>query len=191
MAYYAYSAFDADLTSVKHLIFEPDGPMLRLPANLLVTDQASVDLREKYRAHVQAVFQLLGSTPEAARTKAAAVLTIETALAQVALDRVSRRDPEKTYHPQTVADLKKLAPAFDWDRFFSGVGVSLTGANSTLNVSVPPFAEGFSKMLQAQSMDDIKAYLTWTLVHDSTPLLSQALQTERFNFFEKTLRGGG
>ena len=35
--------FEAELAGVKHLIFEPDGAMLRLPANLLVTDQASVD----------------------------------------------------------------------------------------------------------------------------------------------------
>ena len=31
------------LDGVKHLIFEPDGAMLELPANLLVTDDASVD----------------------------------------------------------------------------------------------------------------------------------------------------
>jgi hypothetical protein len=35
--------FAADLPNVRHLIFEPDGGMLRLPANVLVTDQASVD----------------------------------------------------------------------------------------------------------------------------------------------------
>ena len=32
-----------ELAGVKHLIFEPDGAMLRLPPNLLVMDQASVD----------------------------------------------------------------------------------------------------------------------------------------------------
>jgi CHAT domain-containing protein len=34
--------FDAAMPSIKHLIFEPDGAMLRLPINLLVTDDASV-----------------------------------------------------------------------------------------------------------------------------------------------------
>jgi len=38
-----FKPFDADLRSVKHLIFEPDGGMLRLPANVLVMDQSSVD----------------------------------------------------------------------------------------------------------------------------------------------------
>ncbi|MET0270315.1 MAG: CHAT domain-containing protein [Sphingomonas sp.] len=34
---------EARLTGVKHLLFEPDGAMLRLPANLLVIEQAGVD----------------------------------------------------------------------------------------------------------------------------------------------------
>jgi CHAT domain-containing protein len=42
--------FDAAMPSVTHLIFEPDGPMLRLPINLLVMDQASVDAYQKRAA---------------------------------------------------------------------------------------------------------------------------------------------
>ena len=38
-----FGPFDAVLRPAKHLIFEPDGPMLRLPASVLVIDQASVD----------------------------------------------------------------------------------------------------------------------------------------------------
>ncbi|CAN5279921.1 CHAT domain-containing protein [soil metagenome] len=39
------------MASVRHLIFEPDGAMLRLSVNLLVTDQASVD---RYKARTRA-----------------------------------------------------------------------------------------------------------------------------------------
>ena len=42
-----FSPFAAAIPSVKHLIFEPDGGMLRLPTNLLVMDQASVDAYQK------------------------------------------------------------------------------------------------------------------------------------------------
>jgi CHAT domain-containing protein len=38
-----FGPFTADVAAAKHLIFEPDGAMLRLPPNLLVMDQASVD----------------------------------------------------------------------------------------------------------------------------------------------------
>jgi CHAT domain-containing protein len=46
-----FGPFDPELAKSTHLIFEPDGAMLRLPANLLITDQASVDL---YRKRVEA-----------------------------------------------------------------------------------------------------------------------------------------
>ena len=45
-----FGPFAADLGPVKHLIFEPDGAMLRLPPNLLVMDQASVDAYKKRAA---------------------------------------------------------------------------------------------------------------------------------------------
>jgi CHAT domain-containing protein len=42
--------FAADLAGISHFIIEPDGAMLRLPANLLVMDQASVDTYAKRAA---------------------------------------------------------------------------------------------------------------------------------------------
>jgi CHAT domain-containing protein len=45
-----FGAFASALPSVRHLVFEPDGPMLRLPINLLVMDQASVDAYQKRAA---------------------------------------------------------------------------------------------------------------------------------------------
>jgi CHAT domain-containing protein/tetratricopeptide (TPR) repeat protein len=42
-----FGQFVSNLPAVKHLIFEPDGAMLRLPINLLVMDQASVDAYQK------------------------------------------------------------------------------------------------------------------------------------------------
>jgi CHAT domain-containing protein/tetratricopeptide (TPR) repeat protein len=38
-----FAPVEAELAPVRHLIFEPDGALLRLPPNLLVRDQASVD----------------------------------------------------------------------------------------------------------------------------------------------------
>lgn len=38
-----FSPVEAEMASVRHLVFEPDGALLRLPIDLLVTDDASVD----------------------------------------------------------------------------------------------------------------------------------------------------
>ena len=38
------------IPAIRHLIFEPDGPLLKLPANVLVTDRASIDAYEARQA---------------------------------------------------------------------------------------------------------------------------------------------
>jgi CHAT domain-containing protein len=56
-----FAPFHAALLSSKHLIFEPDGPMLRLPVSLLVTDQASVDAyQQRAKAGDQAAYDFRG-----------------------------------------------------------------------------------------------------------------------------------
>ena len=42
-----FQPFDADLAGVRHLIFEPDGAMLRLPPNLLIASDAGIDAYRK------------------------------------------------------------------------------------------------------------------------------------------------
>ena len=150
------------------------------------TDQKSVDLRKQYEAHVEKVFELLGSSPADAAKKAAAVMSIETALADGSFDRVTRRDPEKVYHKMTVKELVALAPDFDWTRFFKGVNAPPI---QSLDVSVPPFEKALEGVIMGKSLDDIKAYLTWHLVHGGVQYLPQNIQQESFNFFNKTLNG--
>jgi CHAT domain-containing protein len=56
-----FAPFAAELQDVKHLIFEPDGAMLRLPPSLLVMDQASVDAyRKRAEAGGDAEFDFRG-----------------------------------------------------------------------------------------------------------------------------------
>src|SRR5438270_2095542 len=56
-----FGRFDAGLAGVTHLIFEPDGAMLRLPVNLLVMDQASVDAyQQRAKAGDDAAYDFRG-----------------------------------------------------------------------------------------------------------------------------------
>ena len=85
----------------------------------LKSDAKSVKLREQYVAYIQELLTLGGEPGEQAKADAEATLRIETALAKATLTRVERRDPHKTYHMMTVAELGQLAPAFDWSRYFA------------------------------------------------------------------------
>ena len=152
----------------------------------LRTDAKSVELRNKYVAHIQAVFELLGSSSSDAQKKAAAVFAIELELAKGSLDRVSRRDPEKVYHMRTVAELSALAPAVDWAKFFESLGAP---AIESLNVAVPDFARTVNTVLGQRPLEDLKTYLTWDLVRDNSLFLPASFRQASFDFYEKTLKG--
>jgi putative endopeptidase len=103
-----------DFKDSNSVIAQADQGGLGMPERdyYLKTDEKSVDLRQKYVAHVQRIFELAGEKPEKAAADAATVMRMETALAKGSLDLVSRRDPEKVYHKLTRAELLALDPDF-------------------------------------------------------------------------------
>jgi putative endopeptidase len=152
----------------------------------LKDDPKSVDLRKKYLTHVARMFGLAGDPAALATKKADAVMAIELALAKGSLDNVSRRDPNKLYHKMTVKELGSLAPAFDWAKFFKEMN---TPAFDSLNVDTPDFFRAMQSVITDFSLDDLKAYLAWHLLHDNADVMPKKFQDETFEFFGKALSG--
>ena len=150
------------------------------------SDPKSVDLRQKYLAHMQRMLELLGDRPDDAQHEAVRIMAMETALAQTSLTRVERRDPHKLYHKVDLAQLQALSPNFDWSVYLRQTGLS---QQNTFNVTEPEFYKELDKQFQSASLDDIKSYLRWHSVHAAAPSLSSAFVNEDFNFFSKTLLG--
>jgi len=150
------------------------------------TDPKSEEIRRKYVEHVTAMFRLLGDSETASAASAAAVMRIETALAKSQLTRVEQRDPYKLFHKMTRSQLQAITPSFRWDTYFHAIG--LTGA-PPINVSQPAFYAEMENQLKNDSLDDLKAYLRWHIVHAKARFLSTAFVTADFDFFSKYLRG--
>jgi endothelin-converting enzyme/putative endopeptidase len=150
------------------------------------TDAKSVEIRQKYVEHMTRMFQLLGDSEAAASANAATVMRIETALAKSELTRVEQRDPYKLFHKMTQAQLQALTPSFRWDDYFRAI--QLTG-KPPINVSQPAFYRELENQLKSDSIDDLKAYLRWHIVHAKARFLSAAFVQADFDFFSKSLRG--
>jgi len=183
-------SFDStpDFKNATQVIAETDQGGMALPDRdyYLKDDPKSVEIRKQYVEHVQKMFELLGDTPQKSAAEAKTVMDIETALAKGALDRVSRRDPNKVYHKMTVTELAALAPDFNWTVYFDGIGAPPTQA---LNVTEPEFFKQMDTALKNTSLDDWKTYLRWQVVHAASPVLPSKFVNENFNFFSKTLAG--
>ncbi len=152
----------------------------------LKDDPKSVELRQNYVAHVQRMFELAGRNPDIAKAYAATVMRMETALAKGSLDNVSRRDPEKIYHPMKRADVAALAPAFQWEPYFASTRAPDFQA---IVVSSPEFFKAIDRQLRDTPLEDWKIYLDWHLLHSEAPLLPSAFLKENFEFYGRTLTG--
>jgi endothelin-converting enzyme/putative endopeptidase len=176
----------ADSTQV---IAAADAGGLGLPDRDYYVDMKSADFRKQraeYQAHVARMFVLLGDTPDAAKREAAAVMSIETALAKATLTRVQQRDPRQLFHKMDPHQLQALTPSFDWDAYLKGVDLAGT---PVFNVSQPRFYRAVDATLKARSLDDLKAYLRWHVAHFAAPYLSKPFVDENFAYFSHTLNG--
>jgi len=179
---------DQDFKDATQTIAEADQGGMALPdRDYYVKDDAkSVELRKQYVDHVQKMFELLGDAPAKATAEAKSVMDIETGLAKGALDRVSRRDPNKVYHKLEAKDLAALSPDFNWNVYLTGIGAPAT---QVVNVTEPEFFKQMDSVVKTASLDDWKTYLRWHVVHGNAPLLPTKFVNENFNFFSKTLVG--
>ena len=150
------------------------------------TDAKSQETRQKYLEHMQKMFELLGEQPALAKTHAATVMAIETALAKASLTRVEKRDPYKLFHKLTRAQLEALTPAFQWAVYLKTSNVPET---PTINVTEPAFYKELQTQLKSRSLADWKTYLRWHLVLSKARYLSSPFVQANFDFYSKYLRG--
>ena len=152
-----------------------------------VSDEAdSKEKREKYVQHVAKMLQYLGDKPEVALANAKKVLAIETAMATPRLDRVERRDRRKTYNPMSVADLQKLTPSVNWNNYIKGVGLP---AIDSVIVSQPKYMTSLETIFKENKLDEWKAYLRWSLLNNSSNVLTTEIEKANWDFYSKTLQG--
>jgi putative endopeptidase len=178
----------ADFKNAKEVIGQADQGGLSLPDRdyYLKADPKSVELRKAYMEHLTSMFKLLGDLPEKAAAEANSVLTIETALAKGSMDRVERRNPEKVYHKLSAREWQALTPSLSWSKYLTDVGAPSV---PSLNVANPDFFKALNAELNAASLDDLKTYFRWHLVHSQVQYLPKAFVDENFNFYGKTLTG--
>ena len=166
--------------------FDQGGMTLPGRSYYLDQDDKAKEIRAKYLKHVENMFVLAGEEPARAQADAAVVLAIETDLAKVAMDPISRRDPKNLNNKMSLAQVKALAPSFDFDRYLKLVNAP---ASPQYNVNSPNFFKGVEVMLQQHPVEQWRTYLQWRVLVGSASMLSTVFVNENFSFYGRTLVG--
>jgi putative endopeptidase len=170
-----------DYNDVSRVVAGVDQGGLGLPGRdfYLATDDNSKSIRDKYTALIVALLKLDGTGDAAAAKHAATILRIETAMAQAQMDNITRRDPNKVNNRFTLAELKALTPAFDWDSYLKAIGAP---AVPLYEVSSPEFFRALNKLLTEEDLAAWKTYLRWHLLLAAAPSLGNAWRDTAFQF---------
>jgi predicted metalloendopeptidase len=143
------------------------------------------EMRQHLVDYATEVFTLAGQTPQEASASAQTVLRIETALAQDSMDRTERRDPKNRDHKMTREEAVALGPDFYLNEYFEKVGAP---DFKQLNVTNPDFFKKVNGVLESESLDALKTYVSWHVLNSAAPWLSQPFVDANFKY-QQTLTG--
>jgi endothelin-converting enzyme/putative endopeptidase len=150
------------------------------------TEARFKEAREKYVAHVAAMFKLAGWDQKASAAAAQTIMTMETKLAEASLDNVALRDPTATDHNTTFAQLQAMAPHINWAEYFKHKQLP---TDVDMNVDQPKFMQEVDRQMQRTPLADWKVYLKWQLLNSTASSLSAPFVEEDFAFNGKYLSG--
>lgn len=149
-------------------------------------DDDGKEKREKYAAHIARMFSILGGQEGEPLTKAEGILSFETMLAEAMMTKEESRDPKNSYNPMTLEELKTMAPAIDWAKYFSGVGAK---GFKEIIVTQPKYIKAVNALFASGQLDRVKSYLEWSVLNDAASYLTEEMETANFDFYGAVLEG--
>ena len=168
-----------DLHNADQVIAFIDQGGLTLPDRdfYLKDDAKNWGLRQSLVEYATEVFTVSGQSRPQAADSAWTVLRIETALAKASMDRTSRRDPKNRDHKMSRDAAEQLAPNFYLERYFTDVGAP---DFSDLNVVNPDFFKQVNSVVDSESLESLKTYVSWHMLDAAAPWLSQPFVDANF-----------
>jgi len=155
---------------------------LHLPDRDYYLDPKFQAKREAYQAHLERMLTL--AQIDAAPQAAAAIINLETHIAQIQWTKVENRNADKTYNKMDLGELVKLAPHFDWRLFLDTLG--LKDADE-FNVAQPSFFAAFDALWEKTPPAVWQAWLKYHLIHSRAAFLSKEFVAADFAFYATTL----
>ena len=146
----------------------------------LKNDKRNKEVRDAYQKLIVKQMMNAGYKKKDAQRIMKNVMKIETAIADSTWTREESRNIPAQYNPRTVAQLKEMYPAFNWDRFF----IETMGIPSPENVIVTTIntAKKGNDLMASLTDREIKDYYLWNYVSQAAGRLSDDFTDAAFEF---------
>ena len=147
-------------------------------------DEKSAEIRAKYTAHIEKMFDLAGFDGGAAA--AGAIMALETRIADKHVKKEDARNWAENYNKVALEDLGEIMPRFNWEGFLDEAGTADIG---NVVIFMTDYLGELDEIIQATDIDTWKTYLCWTTLNTMAARLSADLDEQNFDFYSKTLSG--
>ena len=147
-------------------------------------DEKSTEIREKYVAHVEKMFDLAGLPDGDAAAQT--IMALETRMAKEQMKKEDTRDWAALYKKIPVGELNDLMPKFNWDGYLAESGLDdLDG----LVVMMRDYLRALDDIIVDTDLETWKTYLSWAALNSMASRLSADIDAQNFEFYGKTLSG--
>jgi len=147
-------------------------------------DEKSADIRTKYTAHIEKMFDLAGLDNGAAA--ATTIMALETRIADKHVKKEDARNWAENYNKVQLADLGEIMPRFNWDGYLDEAGIADIGH---VVIYMTGYLGELDEIIQSTNLDIWKAYLRWAVLNSMAGRLTAELDAQNFEFYSRALSG--
>ena len=154
----------------------------------LENDEATIKIREAYKAHIVRMFQLFGFKKSVAEKKMKNIMKVETALAKVSKSRTELRDPIANYNKMTFADFDAKYPHFQLEKQTNAMGVKSEYIQEMV-VGQPAFMAVADEIFANMKPEEYRDVMEWGQIGSAAGFLNDAVREADFDFYGKVMSG--
>ena len=152
----------------------------------LEKNESNSKIIDAYEKYVKRMMELIGYDATSQQRVWDTVIAFETEFAKNKMTREQRRNPQLRYNLRSMDQIRKDYKNIDWDTYFLELGVEDL---SEANVASPAFMDFLNSYLPTLTQQQIKDYLVYEAVSDSSGVLSDDFQNANFEMFGRVMSG--
>lgn len=149
-------------------------------------DERSEKVRSGYKTYIKNLFNEAGVASTTKRPADLIAYYIEEKLAKFSKGPVELRKVEENYNKTASGLFNASYPNILWDTYLSEIGVQNI---DTIIIGQPRFIGGLDKLIETESIEDLKIYLKWKLINSFSNTLTTKMANEKFHFYNTIMRG--